>query len=183
VFEQSPEGVNLENLQEKFIDALPYFKNMEPIEIHAGAARADGGVKHHVYKNIVLVGDSARQLNPMAGEGIRHALQAGRISAEVINEWLNKPNATENGLKEKYEKKWNEIFGTAWRLSHLFMRHALTFNDKQWDTAISAAQQLSAEDAFELFFHYKFSVLLKHPMLAKEALKIKFFQKSGNKRN
>jgi len=182
MFEPMPKGKNLESMQEQFINAFPYFKDMEPVEIHAGAARADGGVKNHVYKNIVLVGDSAHQINPMFGEGIRHALQAGRIAAGVIDEWLNMPDTTERKLKEKYEKAWNRTYGATWRFSHALMRHALNFDDKQWDAAISSAQQLSAEEAFELFFHYKFSVLLKHPIFIKAALKIKFLQKSGSER-
>jgi digeranylgeranylglycerophospholipid reductase len=168
-----PKDKSLEDLQKKFINALPYFEKMEPIEIHAGAARADGGVKNHVYKNIVLIGDSAHQINPLLGEGIRHALFAGRLAAGIIDQWLSEKDANDGDLKRRYEAAWKKKFGTAWRLSNLAIKYAAGFNDKQWDETIEAIGKLSPDDFFRLISDYDPKVLLKYPSLAAKMIKIK----------
>ncbi len=167
-----PEGKDVDYFQEKFIQALSFFKGMEPVEIHAGAAKADGGVKTHVHKTVILVGDSAHQVNPFLGEGIRHCLMAGRLAAGVIDEWLDKPNAKEIELKTAYEKIWRENFERAWQLTHAAIRHLVNFNDEQFDSFVAAIQQISPEDAFELIFHYKAKVILKYPILALKLAKV-----------
>ncbi len=174
---------NLEYFQEKFIKAFPFFRNMEPIEIHAGAARADGGVTHHVYKNIVLLGDAAHQINPLLAEGIRHCLTAGRLAAEVIDEWLKRPSTREDELKAVWEKTWHKNFGLNWRLSHFVLGQLVNLTDQQFDFLLTAVQQISPEDLFDLIFHYKFKVLLKYPSLASEIAKLGFLKLiSGGRR-
>ncbi|MEK9180991.1 MAG: NAD(P)/FAD-dependent oxidoreductase [Patescibacteria group bacterium] len=174
VLGQLPEG-GVERIQEKFIKSLPFFKNMEPTEIHAGAARISS-IKHHVWKNIVLVGDAAHQINPLLGEGIRHCLKAGRLAAEIIDNWLSKSEMKNETLKTAYEKKWKANFGRSWRLSFMAALGLVNFNDKQFDAFVTGLQKISREDIFELIFHYKVGALLKYPGFIKDMAKTKLFK-------
>jgi geranylgeranyl reductase family protein len=160
-------GKTLSELLEKFMNSVADFKTMEPIEVHAGAARTDGGVKNHVYKNLILIGDAAHQINPLGGEGIRHALHAGRMATLVVDEYLKKENKNTEWLKEEYEKKWKEKFYRKWKYSRILSEliyHKL--DDEKLDDLIEVLKDLSPSDAYEILFNYKFEVINKHPILA-----------------
>lgn len=163
-------GTTIQNLQERFIESQPYFRNMEPIEIHAGAARADGGVLNHVYKNVVLVGDSARQINPLLGEGVRHCLMAGRLAAKVISDSLTRGKCDEAFLKKTYGKIWHENFGTKWRLSLISSKALAKLSANEMDEFITLLQSMSPEDCLEMFSHYDYKRLLKYPKMLTSAV-------------
>jgi len=151
----------------KFMSSVLSFKNMEPTEVHAGAAHTDGGVRDHVFKNVVLVGDAAHQINPLGGEGIRHALHAGRMAAKIIDEFLKKDSNNFDLLKNEYEESWKNEFFHKWKYSHIMadlVYHKL--NDEKLDQLIEALNDLPPEDAFEILFNYRFEVMLKHPIIS-----------------
>ena len=166
-----PKGENLESFQERFIASIPFFAHMEPTEIHAGAACLDGGVKEHVYKNIIFVGDSAHQINPLAGEGIRHALHAGRMAAEVIGICMRDGVLDQVHLKKEYEARWHHAFGHRWYLSHVFKKYVfLKFNDPELDSFVEILKTISPEDIFDVIFHYDFEKFLKYPKVVEGLL-------------
>ena len=112
-------GMDLLEQLSDFIDRVLDVAQCAPIEIHGGAAHASGGVRQHVFQNIVLVGDAAHQVNPLIGEGIRHALRVGRMAADAIDGYLKE----ESGLatfKEQYERNWRGAFSLKWKISKLF---------------------------------------------------------------
>lgn len=171
-----PEGKKLDDILGGFINRFPFFSQMEPLEIHAGAARADGGVRNHVYKNLMLVGDSAHQVHPVFGEGIRHCLVASRLAASAIDDWLNSSLADLGPLKKIYEEKWKRQFARTWKLSRVFIEKAADFNDKQIDEFMVKLRQLNSKEFYDLLFNYKVSFLLKRPALAQQLLKIGLFK-------
>ena len=61
---------------------------------------------------IMLVGDAAHQTNAISGGGIINAMKAGKISAEVAKDAINKNDLSENMLKQ-YDKKWHKKQGKA----------------------------------------------------------------------
>ncbi len=163
---------DLKQFQDKFIGNMKYFARMEPIEIHAGGANADGGVKHHVHKNIIIIGDAAHQINPAAGEGVRHAMKAGRLAAQVVHEWLSADKDLP-ALKETYEQRWREIFEPTWSfIAAAAKRYWLKFSDKQWDEFTETVRDLPPEDLYHAFFFYDKNALLKHPKIAFHLAKI-----------
>ena len=54
-----------------------------PIEFHYGLIPNDGLTRNTVFNNLILVGDSAGQANPLVLEGIRYAIKFGRVAGEV----------------------------------------------------------------------------------------------------
>lgn len=156
---------SLEKMQEEFMNNLGCFENMEPTEIHAGAAIADGGVKNHVYKNLILVGDSAHQINPLAGEGVRHSLAAGRMAAEVITDAFKNPVLNLTDLKKTYEHEWRATFSRKWRFSFAVGNFATQASDEQIDGLLEVLRDMEVNDFYDFFFHYNHAVIFKYPEL------------------
>ena len=59
---------------------------------------------------VILCGDAAGFINPIAGEGIYYAMVSGEIAARIIEKAIVKNNFSENVLSE-YQKKWQNDFG------------------------------------------------------------------------
>lgn len=172
-FGQRPNEGSLSDALSKFIATQPDLKKMEPTEIHGGAARCDGGVKTHVYKNLVVVGDSAHQVNPLAGEGIRHSLKAGRLAAETIIHSLQNGLCNQTVLKKEYERAWKKEFASKWRFSRMIGEFTYwKLNDGKLDKAVSFLEALSPEDAFDFLFNYNYAKLAKYPKVAFQLSKI-----------
>lgn len=60
-----------------------------------------------VYKNVVCIGDSVSQVNPIVGEGHRFILEAAAIAAPYIKQVLTKNNME---LLYGYENDWSRKF-------------------------------------------------------------------------
>ena len=56
-----------------------------PIEFHYGLIPNDGLSRKTVFNNLILVGDTAGQANPLVLEGIRYAIKFGRVAGEVAS--------------------------------------------------------------------------------------------------
>jgi len=167
------ERKSLKELEEIFMSRLPYFSHMEPTEIHAGAAHIDGGVRHHVYQNAVLIGDAAHQINPLAGEGVRHALHAGRLAAEAIAQSMQNGVLDEKKLKKEYEGSWKKEFGMKWRLSYLLANIIYRLEDRAIGEFLKAAQTIAPRDIYDIVFHFEYAEILKYPKM------MSFFLRSG----
>ena len=75
-----------------------------------GAVPLSGPIYETVADGIVLVGDAARQVDPLSGGGILYAMRAGEIAAEVISEACEEKDFSRRKLYE-YEKRWRQDFG------------------------------------------------------------------------
>src|SRR3970282_626718 len=73
----------LKELMEKKPGPIKNLGKITPIEFHYGLIPNDGLSRKTVYDNLILVGDSAGQANPLVLEGIRYAIMFGRVAGEV----------------------------------------------------------------------------------------------------
>lgn len=67
-----------------------------------------------IHKNIVCVGDSVSQINPIVGEGHKFIMEAGLIAAPYIQQAISKNNLE---LLYGYEKDWHKRFYNSYLLS------------------------------------------------------------------
>jgi menaquinone-9 beta-reductase len=74
-----------------------------------------GGEKKSFGDHLLIVGDAAGQIDPLTGEGIQYAMDAGAIAAKTAEEAFACGDLSENFLK-RYQKRWMEAFGAdfAW---------------------------------------------------------------------
>jgi digeranylgeranylglycerophospholipid reductase len=76
-----------------------------PIEFHYGLIPNDGLSRKTVYNNLILVGDSAGQANPLVLEGIRYAIKFGRVAGKIAANAIKLGKTDEISLYP-YEENW-----------------------------------------------------------------------------
>lgn len=91
--------------------------------------------KRFVYKNMIAIGDSISQVNPLVGEGYRFVLEAGRIATPYILNALKNNNMQ---LLKGYEQEWNKTFYKSYKISKSIQRiaNAASMNDITADAAV-----------------------------------------------
>ncbi|RFS14741.1 NAD(P)/FAD-dependent oxidoreductase [Emticicia sp. C21] len=71
--------------------------------------------KSQVHENIIMVGDSAGLITPLAGNGMSIAIRSGFFSAQLITEFLQ-GNINRTELEKLYISNWNSNFrNQLWR--------------------------------------------------------------------
>jgi digeranylgeranylglycerophospholipid reductase len=75
-----------------------------------GAVPLSGPQDENVSDGLILVGDAARQVNPLTGGGIIYAMQAGEIAGNVIAEAVQEEDFSKLKLSE-YDRRWKREFG------------------------------------------------------------------------
>jgi digeranylgeranylglycerophospholipid reductase len=75
-----------------------------------GGVPVSGPIERTVTDGLILVGDAARQSDPLTGGGITNAMDAGKIAGEVCIMAKEKGDYSVRTLKE-YEDKWRATIG------------------------------------------------------------------------
>ena len=77
----------------------------------------------HYTRGVMLVGDSGGMVNPMNGEGIAYAMEAGELAAEVAVQALARPaGADRERALQAYPAELKLRFGGYYRLGGLFVK-------------------------------------------------------------
>lgn len=157
----SPTGRNssADSMLKYFVKNNSQTKSAVIINTHGGSLLANGGIKNHVKNGFIAIGDSAIQVNPLGGEGIRHALQSGRFAAEVIDSALRKGEFGEKYLKA-YDEMWKKYIGNKWKICAMLQKSysSILLNQKLTDATIRRISRASPETIFEALFNYKFDI-------------------------
>jgi len=80
------------------------------VEMVVGGVPVSGPIKQTVTNGLMLVGDAARQSDPLTGGGITNAMDAGKMAGEVCIKAKEKGDYSVKTLKE-YEDKWRATIG------------------------------------------------------------------------
>lgn len=87
-----------------------YLPQGKIIEMVVGGVPVGGPIKQTVADGLILVGDAARQSDPLTGGGIINAMDAGKIAAEVCIKAKEKGDYSVRTLNE-YENRWRATIG------------------------------------------------------------------------
>ncbi len=116
---------DLQHVHQLFLTGEPYVAEalgpkakIEPMK--SGPLRL-GGVKKSYAKNFLIVGDAAGHIDPLTGEGIQYAMDAGEIAAKTLEEAFEKEDFSERILKV-YQKRWMKSFGKDFKWSSRMVR-------------------------------------------------------------
>ncbi|WP_394326666.1 geranylgeranyl reductase family protein [Thermococcus piezophilus] len=130
------------------------------LEVNVGVVPVGGFVKELAKDNVVVVGDAARQVNPMHGGGMAEAMEAGTIAAKWVVKALEEENLE---LLKNYTTEWWETDGK--RLERVLKVRRVTekLTDEDLDLFIQLlsgadAEKIAGGDYVEII-----KALLKHP--------------------
>ncbi|MDD5615639.1 MAG: NAD(P)/FAD-dependent oxidoreductase [Candidatus Methanoperedens sp.] len=95
------------------------------IEMVVGGVPVSGPIKQTVTNGLILVGDAARQSDPLTGGGITNAMDAGKMAGEVCIKAKERGDYSVKTLKE-YEDGWRATIGKeisrSLKVKNLFIR-------------------------------------------------------------
>ncbi|NHJ03879.1 MAG: NAD(P)/FAD-dependent oxidoreductase [Candidatus Heimdallarchaeota archaeon] len=75
-----------------------------------------GGISKSYGDNLLIIGDAAGQIDPLTGEGIQYAMDAGEIAAKTVIEAFQK-NRFDKRFLRKYQRRWMRSFGRDFKWS------------------------------------------------------------------
>jgi len=156
----------LNSILEAKLKPLEELGNIQPIELHYGFIPNEGSRKSTIFDGLLLVGDSAGQANPLVLEGIRFAIEFGKIAGEIGAKSLLM-GCTRESLRE-YEILWKERVDSKIKSSLKVQSRWLRMNNDSWDREVEIIRQMTAEE-FVDFMKAQFTtsklmkLMLTHP--------------------
>jgi len=148
-------------LLDAFISKDPRLNKGEPIRFLAGAVPVALPVET-VRDNLVLVGDAARQVDPITGGGLTLCLQGGKIAGEVIGKAVKTQDFSKEMLSE-YETGWKEAFGKKLKRNYLVKEILLDMEDKTFNMLADSLKDYKFEELSTLSLIK--ALVTKHPTL------------------
>jgi len=134
-----------------------HFPNGKVVEMVVGGDPCSGPIESTTADGVMLVGDAARQTDPLTGGGILNAMQAGIIAGEVAAKALAAGDLSKAGLKE-YEDRWRADIGRHQVRSYEFKEFFVKLSDKDLNQLIGS---LSKEDISKMDLRGMLRVLFK----------------------
>ena len=135
----------LDELIEKKLGPIEKLGKLTMIESHYGLIPNDGLSRKTVYDNLILVGDSAGQANPLVLEGIRYAIKFGRVAGEVASKAITKNDTSEKSLLE-YEENWRKAIQSKINSAGKVQNRWIGLTDEEWDKELDVIKELNAEE-------------------------------------
>ena len=135
----------LKDILEKKLGPIKELGEIKPIEFHYGLIPNDGPSRKTVYDNLMLVGDTAGQANPLLLEGIRYAIRYGRVAGEVAAEAIKSGDTSEKSLIE-YEEIWKKAIEAKINSASKVQQRWLGLSDEQWDKELDVIKELSPDE-------------------------------------
>jgi digeranylgeranylglycerophospholipid reductase len=95
---------------DRFVEARPYLAKGYPVTLVVGNVPVALSPSSLAADGLMLIGDAARQVDPLTGGGIVNAMVAGRMAAEVAAAAIAAGDVSARFLR-RYEKHWRGTVG------------------------------------------------------------------------
>jgi len=121
------------------------------LEIVVGGVPTSGPLDEMVADGLMLVGDAARQSDPLTGGGIINAMDAGKIAGEVAAHAIKEGNVSTERLQE-YDTIWRETHGKRLKRSLTVKNRFVTMADDDLNKLAHSVEDVdfSTMDVFGL---------------------------------
>lgn len=162
-------GKNAKEYLDKFVKEK--YSDGKIISFIAGCAPTAVTLKKITADNLMLVGDSARQINPVTGGGLSNVLLAGKIAGQIAAEAVQK-NDFSNKMLKKYHKIWMKEKGNQQRLFYKLKEVFFDFPDEKLNEICKLLNKIPKEK-LTLFQLFK-TAIKEEPALVKELIKYYF---------
>jgi len=147
--------------------------NIQPIELHYGFIPNEGVRHNSIVDGLIMVGDSAGQSNPLVLEGIRYAIEFGRLAGKVGADSLSQNSDRESLLE--YERSWKAKVESKIHSALKVQMRWLGLTDEEWDKEIEILRDMTVHEFLD-FIKGDFSasnmmkLALHHPKMAARQL-------------
>jgi len=160
----------LKELMETKLGPIKKLGKITPIEFHYGLIPNDGLSRKTVYNNLILVGDSAGQANPLVLEGIRYAIKFGRVAGKVASDAIKIGDTSKESLYP-YEENWRKEIESKIKSAGKVQDRWIGLSDEEWDKELDIIKELKSEEFLDFIkADFGLSNMLKlatrHPKLA-----------------
>ncbi|MCG3253897.1 MAG: NAD(P)/FAD-dependent oxidoreductase [Candidatus Heimdallarchaeota archaeon] len=112
------------------------FKNAKVIEERIGAIPVGGSLEKLATDRILLVGDAARQVNPLTGGGIAYGMESGKMISDTLVKAFEKEDFSDKFLSTNYGKLWNDAYGKSFGLATKARKVLDVLTDQQMDNIV-----------------------------------------------
>ncbi|HEX9678984.1 NAD(P)/FAD-dependent oxidoreductase [Nitrososphaera sp.] len=163
----------LHSILEKRLKPLDKLGKIQPIELHYGFIPNEGVRSNSISVGLLLVGDSAGQANPLVLEGIRYAIEFGRLAGKVGARSITE-GATKESLAE-YERAWKARVASKIASALKVQSRWIGLSDAEWDREIEILRDMTPDEFLD-FIKAEFTAVkmmklaLHHPKLAARQL-------------
>lgn len=167
-------GVQLSKLKEpgevkkyldRFIEKQPGLRKGRPLEVVSGAVSVCAPIDQTVTDGLLLVGDSARQIDPITGGGISNSCRAGKVAGEVLAKATKEMDFSAKSL-QRYENGWRDLLEDHLYRNWMAKEKLVTLGDDTFDKIIATLNEVGVEK-MSTFAILK-AVEKKHPDLVRE---------------
>jgi digeranylgeranylglycerophospholipid reductase len=148
-------------LLDTFITTHSELKKGEPLRVLTGADPVAEPIQS-VQDNLLLVGDAARQVDPITGGGLMHSIEAGKYAGQTIGKAVKKQSFTAQTLSD-YEVLWKKAFGKKLHRNYIAKEIMLDMEDKTLDMLADSLKDYKFEE-FSTLSIIK-ALVTKHPSL------------------
>jgi digeranylgeranylglycerophospholipid reductase len=150
---------------DKYIQGDPRMKKGKALEMVSGAVSICAPIDKTVADGVLLVGDSARQIDPITGGGIANSCKAAKVAGEVLAKATKERNFSEKSL-QRYEKGWRDILENGLYRNWMAKEKLVTLSDDTLNKVINTLNEVGVEkmSAFSILK----AIEKKHPDLVKD---------------
>jgi len=150
---------------DKFIQKDSRLRKGRPLEIVSGAVSICAPIDKTIGDGILLVGDSARQIDPITGGGISNSCRAGKIAGEVLAKAAAEKDFSEKSL-QRYERGWRDLLEDHLYRNWMAKEKLVTLSDDTFDNIIGTLNEVGVEK-MSTYAILK-AIQQRHPDLVKE---------------
>ena len=157
-------GLGVRGSQETAYHYLKKFTsqfNATPVELNIGGVPLSGPIDRTYADGFLVVGDAARQVDPVTGGGIITTVPCARIAGEVAAQAVKEEDTSATFLKS-YEDAWKDKLGNVLKTSLKLRKVADKITDDEVNALVEFLDVTDPKDISKLSF-IKF--MGKHPRL------------------
>jgi digeranylgeranylglycerophospholipid reductase len=150
---------------DRFIQGDPKLRKGKPLELVSGAVSICAPIEKTVGDGVLLVGDAARQIDPITGGGISNSCKAAKVAGEVIAKASQENDFSERSMG-RYESGWRDILENQLYRNWMAKEKLVTLSDETFDKIISTLNEVGVEKMSTLAILK--AIEARYPELVKE---------------
>jgi digeranylgeranylglycerophospholipid reductase len=150
---------------DKYIQNDPRLKKGRPLELVSGAVSICAPIDKAIGSGILLVGDAARQIDPITGGGISNSCKAAKVAGEVLARATREKDFSERSL-QRYEKGWRDLIENHLYRNWMAKEKLVTLSDDTFNKVIATLNEVGVEKMST--YSILKAIEAKHPDLVRE---------------